>query len=226
MATRAAFIFAGAALLAAGVGMLLLGNAEPSYGGRTLLQWITTSSQWQEARAAREVIGIITTNSAPTLIRWVSLDTTPRLGLAKKLPNFIRQTRLMEDYIYRKRNYVRVSQALFAFQLAGTNAAFAVPALAKLATAPNPTPTAVPALETLSRIGPPALPSISQAMTNRNRSILFSAVSSLSRLGTNAAPAIPGLITALSDPVDVVPDNAITLLLKLSPEALTNLPSQ
>jgi len=221
MATRAAFIFVVAALLAAAT--LLLRNDEPSYKGRTLQQWIMACDHWQEAREAREAIGIITTSSAPTLIRWVSLDTTPRVGLAKKLPKFIRETRLAEDYIFRKRNYIRVSQALYAFHLAGTNAAFAVPALANLAAVPDPARGAFWALDTLPHIGPPALPVICQAMTNRNQGIRFAAVSSLLRLGTNAAPAIPNLITALSDPAEVVRQVAITGLLNLAPDALTNL---
>src|SRR5690349_15623273 len=104
MSRRAPLIFAAAALFAVLALALLPRTHESSYKGIPLAQWLNDSRTSDDPQV-REAIVIITSNSMPLLIRWLSLDTTPRSRLEGKLPQFMLKNLLIHKFIYRWSNY-------------------------------------------------------------------------------------------------------------------------
>jgi HEAT repeat protein len=119
----------------------------------------------------------------------------------------------------------RAACAIRAFEIAGTNAACAVPGLAAMITDDNP-PVTIDSIYVLTLIGPPAAPAIRRAMSSRIPYVRAAAIGSLKRFGTNAAEAIPDVVTALSDYDINVRQSATNLLETLYPDLLTNTPAQ
>jgi len=200
-------------------------DTEPSYNGRSLAQWIKASSQAAEERQVHEAIVHITTNSAVVLLRWALADTNPRFSLINKLPFSASQNSFLRRFLYRDNEMFRAACAIRAFEIAGTNAACAVPALAAMISDDNPH-AAVQSLYVLSLIGPAAIPAVQRAISCETPYIRAIAIGSLKRFGTNAAEAIPDVLKALSDENINVRQSATDALVTLYPAALTNTPAQ
>jgi hypothetical protein len=221
-------ITASVALIAV-VLALLLYDIEPNYSGRTLAEWIKASSQTPPDPEATNAIIRITTYSAPVLVRWVLADASPRFGLINKLPlrwyPIVTRNPLLRPLLYRDNEMFHAACAMRAFEIAGTNAAPAVPAVEAMITDYN-FQVATEAIHLLSVIGPPALPAIRRAMGHRSPFIRLQAVGALRCCGTNAVEAIPDVLKALSDWDINVRVNASNVLETLCPAALTNPPAQ
>lgn len=216
-------------LTVAGV-ILYSGDTEPSYKGRTLSQWNKASYQDSGEREAHEAIVSITTKSFPLLLRWAFADTNPRFdtmprvsNLIYKLPFSITQNPHLRPLLYRENQIFRAACALRAFEIAGTNAACAVPALAAMMTNDNPHVT-LWAIHVCSLIGPPAVPAIRLAMSSQLPYLRCEAIGCLKRFGTNTTEAIPDVVKALSDSDLSVRQNATNILETLYPQILTNSP--
>lgn len=220
-----ALIIAAWLLLTAAIIFLYSRDTEPSYHGRSLSQWIKASSRASEERDAYEAIVHITTNSFPALLRWALADTNPRFALINKLPFSASQNPFLRRFLYRDNEIFRAACAIRAFEIAGTNAACAVPALAAMISDDNPH-VAVQSLYVLSLIGPAAVPAVHRAMSCETPYIRAIAIGSLKRFGTNAAEAIPDVLKALSDENINVRQSATDALVTLYPAALTNTPVQ
>jgi hypothetical protein len=218
-------VIAASWVLLAAAMLLYRYDTEPKYNGRSLAQWIKASSQPSSEREAHEAIVSITTNSFRVLVRWAFANTRPRLELINKLPWSASQNPLLRRFLYRDNELFRAACAMRAFEIAGTNAACAVTALAALITDDNLQLT-TEVIQLLSRIGPTALPAIRRAMGSRNPLIRNVAVGSLKRFGTNATEAISDVVRALSDYSINVRQNATNVLETLYPAALTNAPAQ
>lgn len=171
----------------------------------------------------------ITTNSVPVLLRWVFADTQPRFNLINRFTFSASQKpflrRFLRRFLYRDNEIARAACAMRAFEIAGTNAASAVPALAVMITDHNPQ-TTIESLYVLSLIGPPAVPAIRRAMSSQIPYIRVAAIGALKRFGTNATEAIPDVVTALSDYDINVRQNATNVLETLYPAVLTSSPAQ
>jgi hypothetical protein len=218
-------ITASCVLLTAAAILLYRWDTEPSYKGRTLGQWIRASSQAPGEREAHEAIVSIATNFFPVLLRWAFADTNPRFTLINKLPLSASQKPFLRPFLYRDKEMFRAACAIRAFEIAGTNAACAVPGLAAMITDDNP-PVTIDSIYVLTLIGPPAAPAIRRAMSSRIPYVRAAAIGSLKRFGTNAAEAIPDVVTALSDYDINVRQSATNLLETLYPDLLTNTPAQ
>jgi hypothetical protein len=218
-------LIAGSCALIAAAGVLLYSrDREPSYNGRSLAQWVKVISQAPGDREAQEAIVCITTNSFPVLLRWAFADTTP-FRLIHKLPPSVSQNAHLRPLLYRDADIRRAAFAIRAFEIAGTNAACAVPLLAAKITDGNPEVT-IQAICMLPLFGATAVPVIRRAMTSRHPYVRSVAIGSFRRFGTNAAEAIPDVVKALSDYNINVRQNATNLLQTLDPVALTNSPAQ
>jgi hypothetical protein len=224
MLARAAFIFAGTMLLGAAIVTLLLLYQEPTYKGRTLEHWIKANSQNPAEPAAHEAIVFITTNSAPVLVRWLTADVNPRWSLRSKLPPFLLRNRFVRRFVSRENDLRRAALATRAFEVAGTNASPAIPAIAELVSDRQPYNIQAQGFYILRFIGPAALPQLRHAISNYNPAIRLAAVDGIKRLGTNAAAAAPDLLVALSDTDTWVRQNATQALEVIAPKALTNSP--
>jgi len=218
-------ITVSAMLLAIGVTLLFLRDIEPSYNGRSLVEWIKASSQRPDDPEVNKAIISITSKSAPLLLSWVLADTSPRFNLINKLPMkwypIANRNQFLRRVFYRDNEMLHAACAMRAFEIAGTNAASAVPALAARISDYNPQVT-LDALHVCSLIGPPALPVIRHAMSSRMPFIRTAAIGSLKPLGTNGIEAIPDLVKALSDYDIQVRENATNVLEILLPSAFTN----
>jgi hypothetical protein len=212
-------------LLTAAAILLYRGDTEPSYEGRTLAQWIKANSQAPGEREVHEAIVSITTNFAPVLLRWAFADTNPRFTLINRLPLSASQKPFLRPFLYRDKEMFRAACAMRAFEIAGTNAACAVPALAALITDDDVYVTYY-SLYVLSLIGPPALPAMRRAMSSQFAPFRGVAISSLKRFGTNATEAVPDVLKALHDEDITVRQNATNVPETLYPELLTNSPPQ
>jgi hypothetical protein len=191
MGTRAAFIFAGAALLAVGVATLLLRNAEPRYQGRTLEQWeFRYSILTPDDPKAREAMVVLATNHLLFLIQILSCDTSPRRLLEAKLPKAILNTTLVDDFVYRRGPRRRAFSAAQAIQAAGTNAVAAIAPLTALAKSSNES-VAVGAVWALTGIGPPALPAVRELMRSTNHFAREAATNALEELHRTALTNTP-----------------------------------
>jgi hypothetical protein len=200
------------------IGTFLIRSQEPRYNGRTLEQWIKIFNRNAENREARDAIRILATKSIPILVRWLRSDPTKPL---RRMPALLRRNKVIRDFVMFKMNRHHDMYALQAFALAGTNAAGTVPTLAGLVT--NGTRfEAVMSVNALSLIGPGGVPSLRQALTNRDHFVRAAPAERLSFLGTNSTAAIPDLKAALSDPVTLVRTNATNALAQLAPDVLTN----
>jgi hypothetical protein len=218
-------ITASCVLLTAAAIFLYRCDTGPTYNGRTLAQWIKVSSQASDEREAHEAIVIIVTNSLPVLLRWAFADTNPRFTLINKLPLSASQKPFLRPFLYRDKEIFRAACAIRAFEIAGTNAASAVPPLAALITDDNPYVT-YQSLYVLSLIGPVAVPAIRRAMSSHIAAIRGAAIGSLKRFGTNVTDAIPDVLKALHDEDINVRQNATSVLETLYPDLLTNTPAQ
>ncbi len=220
MARRAAYIFIGAVILAAAIATLLNRNPEPRYNGRTLEQWMKIYNQNQNNYGARDAISIMAPNSIPTLIRWLRRGT-----VLARMPAFVRDNDTIRNFIVRMTVRDHDLYAIQAFELAGTNAVGAVPALLELIANGTEWQADI-SVRVLSIIGPGGVPPIRQALTNRHWLVRRIAAERLASLGTNAAPAIPDLTTALSDPNSDVREMTTNALRVLAPELLPKSPPQ
>ena len=212
-------------LLAAVPIVLYCRDTEPSYHERSLAQWIKAYSHSSGDREAHDAIVCITTNSFPVLLRWAFANTTPRFQLINKFTFPLSQKPFLRPLFYRDNEVFHAALALRAFEIAGTNAASAVPSLATKITDANPE-LAIQAIYMSPLFGPTAVPAMRRAMTNQHPYIRCIAVGSFKRFGTNATEAIPDLVKALSDYDINVRENATNVLATLYPFALTNTPAK
>lgn len=208
-------------LLAAALIVLYFCDTGPSYNGRSLAEWIKAASQPSSEREAHEAIVRIATNSYTTLVRWAFADTSPRFALMNRLPFSARLNPLFRPFLYRDAAMFRAACAVRAFEVAGTNAAPAVPALDAMVTDYNPGVT-TQAIHLLSLIGPAAIPALRRALNSQQPFIRVQAVGALRHCGTNSVEAISDLVKALSDYDINVRQNATNVLETLCPAVLTN----
>ncbi|MDB6109075.1 MAG: repeat-containing protein [Pedosphaera sp.] len=180
-----------AAFLLIAVSPSLLHWREPGYEGKKVTFWLRqlrVSGQEREARAALKCIG-------PDAVPWI----LPKFGARDS--NF--KTKLekwadQQPWIELQFNHANEewSHGVQAIQILGPQAKAAIPALTAMLTDP---PIASFAVQALAGIGPDALPTLVQALTNQSPVARSAALLGLSSLGTNAEPQLPAIIAALPD---------------------------
>lgn len=207
-------------------------NTEPAYRGKSLSWWMAGFSasaheDWDslEFREAAEAIRHIGTNALPHLLKRIDCQTTVsktehRLaGWLDVLPESIVPERFKVSS-RRERKLLRAQQAVIAFQILGTNAAFAMPQLIRMANDPGDEERASHATRALYEMGPQVIPALLQIVLNTNAPDRYAAMLPLGFLGTNSVEVFPVLIRLLDDPADEVCSGAAEMLgrIRLQPD--------
>lgn len=184
--------FAGALILGVGLWAVFTPkpepDPEPSYGGKTLSEWLADGGNPRRADAIRH----IGTNAIPHLLNWIQYQQLP---WRNKLDRFC-QAHLKRGLPVDK-DQKRRDDATYAFHYLGKDALGAIPELKRQALVSKPrNPQALIALAYLGKDGFPVL---MEAFTNQEPVTRLAAVLALDALGTNAEPAIPLVVNLLKD---------------------------
>ncbi len=222
---RGIFIFIALVLALGGV-ILLLFPREPHYQGRSLSSWLqqcydtplNETQRLSEAQAAVRAIG--EKKSVPVLLKLVETKEDPfstwLLGQREKLRIDFLHWRSAEDW---------QQLGIAGFEALETNAA---PAVAELTELLKDKEHAFVAVRCLVAIGPPAEPSVSQALTNQSVQVRYFATQQFAWVTDNDEVYLSKMRECLEDPDGSVrfaavqgiglqtqaPDLAITLLLE------------
>lgn len=172
---------------------------------------------------ADKAICCIATNSLDVLLRRLAYDPTHRRTLINKVPAPLLRKEIVQGLFFPDPNEQLANQAMLVFDIAGTNATFAIPALSVMALDATHEWGAQAAVYALASIGPAALPVIRQATRSQSNMVRGGAIRVLYRFGTNAAPAIPEVLRALSDPVNSVRQDATNTLIKIAPQLASSI---
>ena len=217
---RRALLAAACLLAAVALVALLLRETEPQYQGRSLSQWLESSTPRRPGdptvAEAREALHHLGTNAFPTLLQWISHDPSTfrktTLALSRKLPGPV-QFRFLHAAAD------RANKAQMALAILGPEARPTIPELTRLAVTSRGDERALRCINSLQYMGPEALPGLITVITNKGGMVRYYAISCIPRFGTNALPALPILIRALGDQDDVVACEAADALgeLALSP---------
>ncbi len=197
--------------LAGVVGLLLWrppGPREPVFEGRPLTSWLDHhvassaasppygSPGWKKADEAIRHIG---TNAIPTLLAMIRARDKPPLML--KLMKTAERLGLIPT-MYRYAIW-RHEEAEYAFEMLGTNAVSAVPALIRIYEqdiSPSSQRCAALSLGHIGRGAQAAVPALIQRFTHTNSDVRFYAVSAVMSIAGQPDVAIPALMSALKDP--------------------------
>ena len=181
--------------------------AEPVYEGRPLSLWLEShvassaanppynSPGWKHADQVLRQSG---TNAIPTLLKMIGAEDPPRAVL--KGMEWIRSKRLLP--IRYRYAYARNEEALYAFEVLGTNAAPAVPKLIKIyerARSPNAKRCAASALGHIGRPAQSAVPVLLRDFTHTNSDVRFYAVSAVIHMHGDPAVVVPAMCARLKD---------------------------
>jgi hypothetical protein len=192
---------------------------EPMHEGKPLTVWLKrhvptsaadppyNSPGWKKADEALRKIG---TNGIPVLLEMISATDSP---LKLKFLDWIgKYKRLDRHYAYQKNE-----EAAYAFEMLGTNAASAVPALIRIYEERATSYTRDSAAKALRHIGPaarPAIPALLKDFSHADGEVRFDAVSAVAGIGGEPDIVIPALRGALGDPKPEVRWNASSGLVK------------
>ena len=149
------FVLCGSALIAA--------DAEPSYNGRLLSEWladVSAGAVFGTTTRAEEAIRAMGTNAIPTLLKWISYERSPsdRFPRAREVPQYYRWHTLNPDEL--------AYTAPSGFEFLGAMARAAVPELTRLARTSSDPERADRCTAALAGIGPEAIPSLLSLATN------------------------------------------------------------
>ena len=208
-----------AVVLAAGV-LTLAKPGEPFYRGHSLSHWLNEAevAGSEDARTAVRAIG---TNAIPLLVYWITYHPP---AFRQKLALFAvkHEHENLFDLLYGQEQ----TKATIGFQILGTNAAPALPAIvAKIRETPNR--YAFNAIWALSSLGPQALPYLTNELAATNWMYRRAVIESITQLALHGGPTnacLAPLCAAMSDVDGRVRRTAYACIERFAPEALTNGP--
>jgi hypothetical protein len=178
--------------------------SEPSYGERTLSQWLVECVRAQppgvtphgERDPASVALDRIGTQAVPFLLKWLQYEEPFYRRVVDRFAMRV-GTRIAWK---QTQEAVLQSAARCGFEHLGTRARAAIPELVRLMNLPDAPETAVAASDALMFVGTSdALPPLLGPLTNRQHLAHRSAVFAVRRLGTNAVPAVPALVRCLQE---------------------------
>lgn len=195
--------------------------AEPSYKGRSLKEWMDIY-MWPdnptvgdlfprkiyfEERDARQeeaadAVRNIGTNAVPALLEWEDKDSRVawKVKLHAALPKVVRGWQPVEWWLIEEDQF-RVTRALIAFYILGSNGLAAVPELSHRMTTRN-SDSGVKAGLALGNMGRVGLPALIAALTNTqspNRVMLARSVASATKIASNDLSGIVALAQCVLD---------------------------
>jgi hypothetical protein len=207
-------------------------RSEPVYEGKPLSRWLEghlpnssanpplNSPGWKKADEALRRIG---TNAIPTLLQMIRAKDPPKPVL--KLLDLLSKKRLV---VIRYRSaFHRNDEAEYAFQMLGTNAACAVPALTKIYqdnVSPNSQRCAALALAHMGPAAIAAVPVLMADFVHTNADVRFYAVSAIIHIGGDPDIVVPALKSLLKDPKTEVRFNAVAALRRFGTRARPAIP--
>lgn len=211
-------------LLACGILALVLlwqvlRDREPSYQDRTLSQWfdkLPDSALYSDSDAAVIAITRIGTNALPTVLKWIGYEPTPIQGRIVTLAEEYFPPRISRPFTANER---RARNADTFFLLLGEKARPAIPELTRLALTSSDYGRADRCIIALSHLGPEALPSVIEMLTNGPPHTRWAAISLVSAF-ENAEAAVPILIELLADGSSLIADQAGQTLGRLDRSAV------
>ena len=196
---------------------------EPQWDGMYLSGWANTYDFGPPGRTNVALLAIreMGTNAVQYLVGWMAYEPPAwRKRIAPRLPSKARN--------WLRSKELRSATALNVLFALGTNAAPAIPSLAKLSRSTDPA-VANRAIACLCGIGDLALPALTEALKDpatphRDRiPVMLSKVQPQSR---NTNNVVQLLAAALRDPDPKVSRSAADALWMLAPYTLTNAPAQ
>lgn len=211
-------ILAGAVL---GCFIFLTRDAEPSYQGKSLRQWMDQycwpdnptaadlfpRKTFFEQSAARQneaaqAIRQIGTNAIPTLLQWEDQDSLVawKVKLLAGLPKVLQRWQALNWWLAAQDQY-RVTRALSGFYILGVNATPAVPELTRRMQTRN-SGSGVAAAAALANMGAAALPVLLSALTNSgtpNRVMVLRCAANATRAASNDISGIRILAQCVLD---------------------------
>jgi hypothetical protein len=227
-------------LLAAAVILVALRSPEPTYQGKKLSFWIEENRiqsmlisqndelaprRTAEARAAILAIG---TNGLPHLIAWMQYQP-PSWGSRFMAWAPLRLQSKVDFALLSQSRAARVEGALRAFEVLGTNAASAIPALARLVEDTQHMDRARLTALTLNRLGPEALPAMFHAWSNAtpvDKPYLSAVIGSGLAQNFHSREQLPLLLPILRTHYEPLRSEAYKAVSRVAPEILTNSPAQ
>jgi hypothetical protein len=216
-------------LLAAAVILVALRSSEPTYQGKKLSFWIEENRiqsmlisqndelaprRTAEARAAILAIG---TNGLPHLIAWMQYQP-PSWGSRFMAWAPLRLQSKVDFALLSQTRAARVEGALRAFEVLGTNAASAIPALARLVEDTQHMGRARLTALTLNRLGPEATPV--------DKPYLSAVIGSGLAQNFHSREQLPLLLPILRTHYEPLRSEAYKAVSRVAPEILTNSPAQ
>jgi len=211
---------------------------EPKYQGRYLSEWldayrlsfpsvgrISDGTDFQAAESALRAIG---TNALPCYLKWIRYAPPAwQKGLRERLPSWIRDNRLVGDWLGNAAEQ-RARYSYLGFTFLGTNAASAIPDLEVIMKDRTKPKTSLEPIRALSFIGEPALPALQAAFADTNapnRRYVFQCVWQMAENGyVNATRGI--LASALNDVDPLVRRDATNAVRQYAPELLIKAPAK
>ncbi len=200
------FAFAGIVALVAGLLLFLNRNAEPTYNGRPLSEWVTRFSfgQGSDRDTATVALRGIGTNALPWLLKWTAAEAGPfRLKaeslaeeLAPHLPSRLASSLVRFSY---DRNG-RAEAAMVSFLALESLAAPAIPELERRLYQNPPEHYHDGAAFALSAIGVTAVPALTNAFARRFAAGDENCLRYLGSLGTNYLKVLPIVMAGCRDP--------------------------
>jgi hypothetical protein len=194
-----------------------LRNPEPAYNGRRLGEWVTLHSNAYRSRnsslgvskeEAATAIRAIGTNGLPFLTEWTGYEPgklrSKLNGAVFSGPSWLRGNQFVVDTLTSREGLAVYASEAFA--ALGSEAAPAIPELVSIAQRPGDGPSRQQAVMALGRIGPAAIPALTNlvantpmATENRMKHVLMLM---LQYQGTNLPPGYAALLnsTESTDP--------------------------
>ena len=201
---------------------------EPVYQGKRLSEWLKTymtanlNQRIQAELEAHEAVRRIGTNAIPTLLRMLRAKDSP---LKVKLMDLAERHNIIKVYITAEDWN---SEAVSGFEVLGTNAQSAVPALTRIVDQ-NISPTSrYYAIQALSGIGPPAaeaVPSLLRCATDTDPEVRGVAIVALGYIHAEPDRVVPVLMNALHDPDSEVRESTLVALERFGPDAKLAVPA-
>lgn len=180
---RLILLVAAFVLVASGTVWFSASKREPTYGGKSLSQWIEMYNGWVaiemasgdvsdlKTNTASVAVRHIGTNALPHLVRWI--DWRPGRGKQKVLSVLEKAPRWLRDGLvekWLKGDPRRAEGAEFALKVLGPEAAAAIPQFERMMTnASSSDGETISGAHALACIGMSALPALLSALTNQTK---------------------------------------------------------
>jgi HEAT repeats len=216
---------------------------EPRYKGRTLRDWVRAFEMSMDdgampagsvkGREAMEAVRHMKQWALPRAVRLASYEKPGWKTAVERFMEFrLNIRRWAPRWVWARFYEEPAEDAVVYFRMLGAEGRAAIPDLEAMAADPKRGSSGLWAVESLSEIGPEAVPALARIVANTQAKPRLAAILKLNALGTNAAPAAPLLVACMRDPDWRIAGNAAEVLAKLrfQPEAtvaaLTNLLSR